>query len=117
MAAEGFAYSAPTIELEVYGVAFSIEVGDVALVEAVDAATAKVMGLGDESRWADVSECLRGAIRAVMGADRFDEAFGGRPANVIAEIECLAYIRRRIREGLEGADALSEAVKRLLSEE
>ncbi len=116
MAAEGFAYSAPTIELEVYGVRFSIEVGDVALVEAVDDATAKVMELGDESRWADVSECLRGAIRAVMG-DRFDEAFEGRPANVIAEIECLAYIRRRIREGLEGADALSDAVKRLLSEE
>lgn len=114
--AEGFAYEAPAVVLDIYGVEVSVSAGDVAVVGAVDAACGKLLELDESSDWRELSETLRGCIRSVMGDAAFEEAFGERPANAIEEIECLAYIRRSIREALDGGDALVEAVRRLVAE-
>lgn len=113
---EVFAYEAPTVDLEIYGVGVSVAAGDVSVVGAVDAACRKLLELDSSSEWGELSDTLRGCIRSVMGDAAFEEAFGGRPANAIEEIECLAYIRRSIREALDGGDALAEAVRRLVAE-
>ena len=110
----GFAYDAPTVELDILGEAVTLRVGDVDTIRSVDDACRTIASLGEDASWGELSERLRGFIRTVMGDDAFDRAFGGRPANVIEEIECLAYIRRRIRESLADGDALASAVRRLM---
>lgn len=114
--AGAFAYEAPSVELNIYGTKVAVAAGDVAVVSAVDAACRRLMELDESSDWGGLSETLRGCIRSVMGDAAFEEAFGTRPANAIEEIECLAYIRRSIREALDGGDALVEAVRRLVAE-
>lgn len=113
MGANGFSYEPPEVKVEVYGVEATVRAGDVDTVSAIDRACAKIFELDARSRWDELSDILRGCIRAVLGDDAFDEAFGERPANVIEEIECLAYIRERIGEALSG-DELSAAVARLV---
>ena len=113
MAAKGFAYSAPTIGLDVYGVKAEVKAGDVATISAIDEACAKIFELDAKSQWDELSDILRGCIRAVVGDAAFDEALGGRAANVIEEMELLAYIRERIAESLSGNE-LSSAVARLV---
>lgn len=115
---ESFEYAPPTVDLEIHGVAVTLALGDVEMVEALDGAVEKLLAADDENMdWRCLSDSLRGCIRSLMGDEAFEEAFGGRPANVIEEIECLAYARKRIREATEGNGALVDAVKRLVAQE
>lgn len=112
--AEAFGYVAPEVEVEIYGVKASRPLGDVAMFGAVDEACRKIASLDPDSDWSGLSESLRGFIRAAIGDEAYAQAFADRPANVIEEMNCLAYIRGKVNDALEESGELSDAIKRLM---
>lgn len=92
----GFEFSDHKVEVEICGVGYVIDLGDLETLEAVDRWGAKLKqtsyaDLGDE-KIAVLTEDLRNYLAALLGEKQFAEVFAQRAFTFVDGLELFAYL-------------------------
>lgn len=107
--AQGFSFRKHEVAVEIEGKTYKIEQGDSDMADRLLAVQKLADGISydqlakDGKLYRTLSGKVREVIRALLGDEAFDEVLGGRPANVIDELELLAYIYEEVQSQADSA--------------
>lgn len=107
--AQGFSFRKHEVAVEIEGKAYKIEQGDSDMADRLLSVQKLAEGISYEQLAADgklyrtLSGKVREVIRALLGDETFEEVLGGRPANVISELELLAYLYGEVQSQADSA--------------
>lgn len=107
--AQGFSFRKHEVTVEIEGKTYKIEQGDSDMADRLLAVQKLADGISydqlakDGKLYRTLSGKVREVIRALLGDEAFDEVLGGRPANVIDELELLAYLYEEVQSQADSA--------------
>lgn len=107
--AQGFSFRKHEVAVEIEGKTYKIEQGDSDMADRLLAVQQLADGISydqlakDGKLYRTLSGKVREVIRALLGDEAFDEVLGGRPANVIDELELLAYLYEEVQSQADSA--------------
>ncbi len=105
----GFSFRKHEVAVEIEGREYRIQQGDAALSDRLLAVQRMAEGIDYEKLASDgelyrtLSDKVREVIRALLGDEAFEEVLGGRTANVIDEMELLAYLYEEVQRQADSA--------------
>lgn len=94
----GFSFSDHTVGVEIEGKRYELNLGDADMLDKVDQWSAKLQSVdyakisADKGRMRLLENDVRGYLKALLGAEQFDDVFKGRKFDFIDGLELFAYL-------------------------
>lgn len=92
----GFSFSKHTVDVEIEGKPYSINLGDADMLDKVERWGNKLQGADyskmTEGRVAALTSDVRNYLMSLLGKEQFDEVFQGRKFDFIDGLELFAYL-------------------------
>lgn len=106
----GFVFSSHSVEVEIEGRQYVIDLGDAEMLDKVEGWGRKLQAVDynslSENRTQLLASDVQGYLTALLGKDQFDEVFKNRRFSFIDGLELFAYLwselaRARVAEGFQ----------------